>query len=79
MFRKLFLSVPQKKNLTYYSVLFELFDLQCSARGFSMPEVFRVNFWGQKCSAIGKRLGTTDLEVNLTCLAKILCSNHETG
>jgi hypothetical protein len=30
-------------------------------RGFSMPEVFRDNFWGQKCSAIGKRLGTTAL------------------
>jgi hypothetical protein len=27
-----------------------------------MPEVFRDNFWGQKCSAIGKRLGTTALD-----------------
>jgi hypothetical protein len=30
-----------------------------------MPEKFRDNFWGQKCSAIGKRLGTTDVEVVL--------------
>jgi hypothetical protein len=27
-----------------------------------MPEVFRDNFLGQKCSAIGKRLGTTALD-----------------
>jgi hypothetical protein len=63
-------SVPQavakcsaeETNLTYFTVLFELFGLKCSMRGFSMPEVFRDNFWGQKCSAIGKRLGTTGID-----------------
>ncbi len=62
MFRKLVPSVPQRKtNLTYLTVLFVLFALLCSARGFYMSEVFRDNFWAQKCSQIGKRLGTTAL------------------
>ncbi len=39
-----------------------------------MPEVFRENFWGQKCSAIGKRLGTTALDhgsrlIEQTCVS----------
>jgi hypothetical protein len=40
-----------------------------------MPEVFRDNFWGQKCSAIGKRLGTTAL--GDTTFSKIRGSNNQ--
>ncbi len=42
-----------------------------------MPEVFRDNFWGQKCSAIGKRLGTTGLGHEHVRQIKILSSLYE--